>query len=143
MMIKLNWGHKLVICMISFMAFVAILVASMMHEKVDLVENNYYEKGIKYDQEIASKTNADQYMDVKFDNSFLTLHNKKSNAVSGSVMFYRPSDENKDFTLPFDVVANRNTLIPVSALDKGLWNIKVYWTDDTGEHLIERELMLR
>jgi hypothetical protein len=48
---KLNWGHKLVFFTILFMLFIITMVVAISRQKVDLVDTNYYEKGIQYQDE--------------------------------------------------------------------------------------------
>lgn len=49
----MNWGTKIVIGMASFMAFIIVLATLMIRSNPDpLVDEDYYEKGLNYDQEI-------------------------------------------------------------------------------------------
>jgi hypothetical protein len=53
----MNWGTKLIIGMLLFMSFIVVLGVLMVRSDNDaLVETNYYEKGLNYDQEYAAKT---------------------------------------------------------------------------------------
>lgn len=49
----MNWGTKIIIGMVSFMAFIIVLGILMIRSNPDpLVDEDYYEKGLNYDQEI-------------------------------------------------------------------------------------------
>ena len=45
---KINWGHKLVFFMVVFMLFIVVLIYHISRQQVDLVDKNYYEKGITH-----------------------------------------------------------------------------------------------
>ena len=58
---KMNWGTKLVIGMGLFMAFIITLVVFMMRSgSDDLVDKDYYQKGIEYDKEYTRKNQVQQ-----------------------------------------------------------------------------------
>lgn len=47
----MNWGTKLIIGMALFMAFIIGLAVFMLNSNADpLVDKDYYEKGLKYDE---------------------------------------------------------------------------------------------
>ncbi len=128
--------------MILFMAFIVVLVTSMIKQNIDVVETNYYERGIKYQQEIDSREGAENLMSVSNDEHSLYLKTLNLQSVKGAVYFYRPSDMKKDFEVPFEMQSGELIAIPIDAIDKGLWNLKIKWNDSKGTHLIEKELML-
>ena len=49
---KINWGHKLVFFAASFMLFVMFMVYRISTQKIDLVDQNYYENGVAYQASI-------------------------------------------------------------------------------------------
>ena len=56
----MNWGTKLVIGMLSFMSFIVVLGVLMIGSTPDpLVDEDYYEKGLNYDQEMKLKKNQE------------------------------------------------------------------------------------
>ena len=137
---KLNWGHKLVIGMITFMLFIVLLVTNMMKQKIDLVESNYYDKGMKYQEELNTMQGADQRMRVAYANNALHLQLiRQQGEAAGTVLFYRPSDESKDFTLPFSVKGEEESIIPLTGVARGLWKVKLSWTDEEGAHALEKD----
>ncbi|RZM29342.1 MAG: hypothetical protein EOO88_05320 [Pedobacter sp.] len=49
----MNWGTKIIIGMAVFMAFILVLGIFMIRSNPDpLVDEDYYEKGLNYDQEL-------------------------------------------------------------------------------------------
>ena len=59
--IKWNWGTKLVIAIILFMGFIFVLVYLSTQNTIDLVERDYYPKGLKYQNRIEEIKNASMY----------------------------------------------------------------------------------
>ena len=48
---KINWGTKLVFFALLFMTFIVTMVVIISRQDVPLVEEGYYEKGIRYQDE--------------------------------------------------------------------------------------------
>jgi len=130
---KISWGTGIVIAIVVFMVITVATVIFMMNQDVDLVSEDYYEKGIKYQQQI-DKENRSQNLkeNVKmewtgnmFEISFPEEYDSQS--ITGEILFYRPSDSKKDFKLPLSLT-DRNQVIPVSGLQKGLWRVQLNWS---------------
>ncbi|WP_256004617.1 MULTISPECIES: FixH family protein [Pedobacter] len=52
----MNWGSKIIIGMALFMSFIILLGIMMVRSTPDpLVDEDYYEKGLNYDQELRVK----------------------------------------------------------------------------------------
>lgn len=129
---KISWGTGIVIAIVIFMAITVATVIFMMNQDVDLVSEDYYEKGIKYQQQIDKESRSQNLKEnVKmdwtgnmFEISFPEEYDNQS--ITGEILFYRPSDSKKDFKLPLSLT-NRNQVIPVSELQKGLWRVQLNW----------------
>ncbi|MGZ4076494.1 MAG: FixH family protein, partial [Bacteroidia bacterium] len=100
---KIGWGTKIAILYISFALLMGTMVAMCMHQKDDLVSEDYYEKELVFQNKIDETNNAnalnekikhfitDENMELKFPSVF------KDKKVSGEILFFRPSDASKDF----------------------------------------------
>ncbi len=98
--IKWNWGTKLVIAIILFMGFIFVLVYLSTQNAIDLVERDYYPKGLKYQTRIEEIKNASIYHDrfnIKRENNQMVLSIPLIDADSGSIVFFRPSNQLLDF----------------------------------------------
>ncbi|MFN4082365.1 MAG: FixH family protein [Bacteroidia bacterium] len=147
---KLNFGTGLFIGAVMFMIFVVVMVVKIMQADVPLVEDNYYEKGIKYQQTIDNSFYDDKLniklTEEKFKNSVkkLLLFNKstKGDTIFAKAKFYRPSDKNKDFSI--DVMLADTIYFPfdVSKFEKGLWRVKLFYnTADNKEYFNQQEFI--
>ncbi len=143
---KLNWGHKLTIFTVLFMLFITSMVYYMMKQDVQLVEKNYYEKGIKYQDEInkhaATKglDNAIQFDQNKNEILFITA---MSGNIAGTMKFYKASDSKLDFDIPFTLNDEGKFIYNVSALQKGLWKITFEWKVGEQAMAVEKEIMIK
>jgi len=129
---KISWGTGIVIAIVIFMAIIIATVIFMMNQDVDLVSSDYYEKGIKYQEQIDMENRSQRLKDnVKmewsgdlFEISFPDEFHDQT--LSGEIFFYRPSDSKKDLRLPLNLT-DLKQYIPVQGLEKGLWRVKLNW----------------
>lgn len=132
---KLNWGHKLVFFTVAFMLFIIAMVYKISTQKVELVDENYYENGIRYQEEI-NKYNASRdtkhVIDFSLTTHELTFQTLAKNTISGEMHFYRPSDSKLDFVKSFSVDSIGKHVFSTAALKKGPWKVTYEWkTKDT------------
>ncbi len=126
-----NWGHKLVFFMVLFMLFIGFMIYRISMQQVDLVDTNYYERGVKYQDELNKYTEAQVLKpQVKFDETTgaLAFTVEGSQAVTGTLTIYRPSDAKMDFTVPFTTDSARSFTYRTASMPKGLWKATFEWT---------------
>lgn len=136
---KISWGTGIVIAIIIFMTITVATVIFMMNQDVDLVSDDYYEKGIKYQQQIDMENRSQRLKEnVKmewtgnmFEISF--PEDYVNHTITGEILFYRPSDSKKDFKLPLSLM-ERIQFVPVQGLEKGLWRVQLNWILDNKEN---------
>jgi nitrogen fixation protein FixH len=132
----MNWGHKIIIVFIVFAAGLLTLVTKSMRTRIDMVTPDYYGEELKYQQVIDGKQNAAALsMPVSIaqaeNDIVITFPNElRQQALTGKVIFYRPSDSGKDldFSLQSDNAGRQ--LISKRLLTKGQYKIKVQWNMD-------------
>lgn len=138
---KFNWGKGIILTCGVFITGILVMVTISMTKNVDLVTPNYYEKEIKYQEEINRLNNTNNLKDsVKFDISESIINIRfpaatGNSIINGDVNFYRPSDLKKDFKVPLSVDSNFETAIDISSIEKGLWRVKVTWNMDGVDYL--------
>ena len=114
-----------------------------MNQKVDIVTDNYYEKELKYQEQLdkvartrALKesfeiTNTGKELIIKFPN--LPDKNQSKDLIS----LYRPSDDSKDVKIPVLTDTSRTQVVSVDRLVKGYWKVKINWTSGGSEYYYE------
>lgn len=139
---KISWGTGIVIAIIIFVVLVLVQTIYLMNQKVDLVEEDYYKKGIEYQKDIdVQKKTSELSEQVRFDfnGQFLIIsfpENLSDNKISGEILFYRPSDSGLDIKLPLQT-DSLSQIIPVSNLKKGFWRLKLRWQYDGQDYYDE------
>ena len=143
---RLNWGHKLVFFTVLFMLFISTMVFYMYNQHVELVEANYYEKGINYQSEI-DKRIAIKGLDqaIKFDSvkNELVFETAMGGNITGVLKFYRPSDSKMDKQIPFTLNEEGRFAYNVSSLAKGPWKFTFEWKVGTQAMAVEKEITLK
>ncbi|MEJ5262559.1 MAG: FixH family protein [Ignavibacterium sp.] len=139
---KPSWGTGIVIAIIIFVIVVLAQTFYLMNQKVDLVEEDYYKKGIEYQKNIdVQKKSSELSEPVKFsfDGQYLIINFPKKlsdKKISGEILLYRPSDSGLDIKLPLST-DSLSQVIPVSNLKKGFWRVKLKWQYDGQDYYDE------
>jgi nitrogen fixation protein FixH len=125
------------------------MVGISMTKDVDLVANNYYEKEIKYQEQIdlLKKTNGltenakIEIAEGGINITFPEASDMKS--IKGFVNFYRPSDSKKDFTIPVTLDENGMMKIGNDKLTKGLWKVRLSWESSGEKYFTEQTIIIQ
>ncbi len=145
---KISWGTGIVIAIIIFVVLVLVQTIYLMNQKVDLVEEDYYKKGIEYQKDIdVQKKTSELSEQVRFDfnGQYLIVNfpeNLSDNKISGEILFYRPSDSGLDIKLPLQTDSLRQ-IIPVSNLKKGFWRVKLRWQYEGQDYYDESSFIIQ
>ncbi len=138
----MNWGYKIFLSLAVFMiAIVAAGVYMVSNDSDTLEEEDYYEQGLNYDSAYEKKKNVLDFneepsISVRNDTLYIVF---KAENNKGKLTFRKPSDKNQDKELPFQSVS-RLYQLPVSAFEKGLWNLYIDWKTDGKQFLVEKDI---
>ena len=145
MKIKLNWGWGIFLTIVIFMGIIVTIVAFMMNREVDLVTDRYYDKEIKFQQQIDKEKRTaalNENIKIAYSGNSVTVSFPKNYKPDGELYFYRPSNLHKDFKIPINVNNDFDQLVDISKLDRGLWKLKIEWSSDKNQYYFEKTLML-
>jgi len=141
----MNWGTKLVTAMALFMVFIIGLSMKMIFsEKDDLVDKNYYEKGLNYDHDYQRKQNV---LNDKAE-PLITLSPGQlqvlfSKPVKGTLRLSHPSDNNKDKAFKIELKDNEPLVLPLDELNgKGQWRLSAEWESEGRQYLFEKYVFI-
>jgi nitrogen fixation protein FixH len=146
---KINWGGGIVIGMILFIGFIMFMVITMLTNKEydhDLVTEGYYEKDLKYQQEIDAEENTNRLSEkitgkrVPEGWQLIFPEEIDPDKIKGNVFLYRPSNKRLDFNIPI-VISNAQLLIPDERLLDGRWNITVDWEYEGGHYMYKESIV--
>jgi len=136
----MNWGTKIVIGIAIFMAFIISLGYVMFQKNTEDPEDNYYEKGIHYNQEYDKEKNVTQKNQPILSLSNDSLRLLFSTPSTGAITFIRPANQKIDFKISFNTNSNNSMIIPIQHLKRGLWEIQIEWGN--GSYLYKQDLMI-
>lgn len=131
----------------SFMSFILYLVISMTTSKDfnhDLVTEEYYKQELTFQQKLDKETNAQSLVNniitEKTDEGILISFPEDMDpaAINGSIFLYRPSNKEKDFTIPVELSAHQ-VLIPARHFENGRWNIEIDWSYEAETYFYKKE----
>jgi hypothetical protein len=139
----MNWGTKLLIGMGSFMAFIITLTVLMIRSgSDDLVDKDYYQKGIEYDKDYARKSQMQKDQaepEISIGDSIRIVFNKP---MTGTVRFLHPSDTKKDRIVSLNSGIGKKIALPLSDIAEGHWKLIIEWKSDAKEYLFEKNITI-
>ena len=142
---KWNWGWGILLSIVLFMAIIVVIVVSMMNREVDLVTDKYYDKEIKYQQQIDKEKRTAELSKkivVNYTGNYVNITFPKDEKPTGDLYFYRPANLHKDFKVPINPDKNFSQVLDVSKLDRGLWKLQISWSVNNNDYYTEKILML-
>jgi hypothetical protein len=142
------WGFGVWLLYISFVVFVLGCIAFVAFRRYDLVEPDYYEKGLEYQKQLGKiqPTAADSPV-ISYDEitHILTLSFSKEGAASidsGSILFFKPSDAQQDFRVKMNLDNIKRQQIDDKRLGKGFWRLKIDWFSEGKNYYYEDVLLV-
>jgi hypothetical protein len=148
MKIKFNWGTGIFIFIGLFLLVNAFVIYISFEQKYDLVEEEYYPQGLEYQKQINRFANANSLhgkieIEEAADGLLISYPDDlKGKNVKGQVVFFRPSDEDADFSdsIKFDTAMQQH--ISLQKILKGKYIAKFFWTMDGKEYAHEKAVRL-
>ena len=146
---KFNWGWKIAILYSGFVIFMLFLGYEASKDKVELVSENYYDEELKYQSHIDKMALTDS-LHVKPEwqvkgNQIAMLfpdNNGKEN-IKGNIHFYCPSNEKRDFTLPFTATPDQQLSISSDKLHQGTYKMQIDWHQGRSDFYTEGVVTVR
>ena len=143
----MNWGNRILLLYLAFVALIITLVVISISQKVDLVAPDYYAKELKVESEIVKMKNEAALVEkpkVSLSNdqlliSFPAAFNDKK--ITGSVLVYKPSDANADYTQAIDAIKGEVN-IATQNFSAGMRKVKIDWKVDSLYYLTESVVVI-
>ena len=139
------WGKGIAATYIIFVIVTLSMTYAMMTKDVDLVSTNYYEKEIKYQDQINKINNTKKLAEgLKFELTpgAVVFTFPKLGDITGEYTFYRPSDSKKDFKIKIKADKDNKQAIDVSTFQKGYWKVKIEWKSGGVEYYNEEQIII-
>ena len=127
-----------------FISFIVTLGVLMIRsDSDDLVDTDYYEKGIGYEKDYIRKSQ------VETDRAQPTITSNGSLKIvfvrpaAGCVKFIYPSDKKMDKILGMKSNTDNLVELPLAQMAKGHWKLLLEWESDEKAYLYEKEIMIK
>ncbi len=143
----MNWGHKIIVVYVLFIAGMGFLAYKASTQNKDLVTEDYYAKELVYQQKIDQTKRASALtapVKILMINNELTINFPKDFAtkqVKGDAVLYCPSDEKKDMQKIFTVTDSAVGII-VPANYHGLYYVKINWEVEGVSYYHEEKIVI-
>lgn len=131
---KLHWGTGIAIFYCCFVAAMVFMVIKSSQNSIHLVQENYYQKDLDYEQFRSKRQNATK-LSVPISIEYLSANHaiqitfpKNMKTAKGKLTFFRPSNKYYDKTVELELNENAEMSIPVDrSLPKGKWRVQIDW----------------
>lgn len=148
MKIKFNWGTGIVIAMIVMVSGMIFLVSIALRQDYDLVEDDYYQKSVDYQQHIEQVKNTDALAEkIKFEQTANSLILKFPQVAavsdySGEIHFYSPVEADLDETVKLKLDEQFSQTISLTHLKSGRYTVKIDWKAANVAYYQEYEIIV-
>ncbi|GJQ32426.1 MAG: hypothetical protein HBSAPP04_12650 [Ignavibacteriaceae bacterium] len=146
---KLNWGHWIAIVLGVFLVLNVIMVIFTFSQDVELVTDNYYEKELKYQDELGKMNKALALPDslkMSMDRFELNISYPQSllkNKLVGTIHLYRPDQRKFDYDVDVKYDDSGRQTINMSGKAPGKWKISISLNDGEHDYLFKDVIFLQ
>jgi hypothetical protein len=143
----MNFGVKITVLYLSFVALILTLVFMCFGQKVELVSKDYYAQEIAFQDKINAVNNEKSLIgsinhSVIGNEIVLTIDSTLlSNDFEGTVVFFRPSDSSKDVKLKMNF-NNYTQVINGSSLIHGVYKLQLAWVTNNIKYFKEEVIFI-
>ncbi len=147
MKLKINWGGGIVIAIVVMVTFMLVLVFIATQTDYHLVDKDYYQKAINYQEQIDKIANANsltEKVSFEYNNEHLKLQfpaNFKEDNLEGKIKLYNPVNDKYDLSLTLKTDSNLSQLVSLEKLPKGRYKVKLDWVANETPFYQETEIM--
>jgi hypothetical protein len=143
-----RWGFLTAAFYIVFVIVMVSVVVWSTGHRVDLVDEDYYDKELAYQDHIdkLDRTNRlkkqpeitynEDLIVVKFPDEFEYYE------INGKINYFRPSDKDLDFTEHFEPDSSNIYARDSYGMAKGWWRIKLDWEAGDSTYYNEQEIFI-
>jgi nitrogen fixation protein FixH len=127
---KISWPTGIVIAFVLFCSFMIGFTIYSTQNKNELVDKDYYSKELRYQEVINHKANLEalgEVISLEINEQYLVfrLPELLKTADSGSVDFYRPNDQRRDFEIDWKAFTAADFKVSADELGTGRWVITI------------------
>jgi len=131
----MSWGYRVIIILVVFVAGIVSMVYISMRQTNEVIDANYYEQEMKYQSVIDAKKNLHALTDtvaIQTAEGYVQIHFPESTTTqldSGNIQFMRLSDSKGDKLIQMKEESGSLYKIPATSFPKGLYKVKIEWSN--------------
>jgi hypothetical protein len=142
------WPWAIILVFVVFISGTISLVVMACSQKVDLVSADYYEQEIKFQRHIdqldrTHRLAGNAAVAYEPDSRRIRIvlpSEARAGAITGRVQLYRPSAAGLDRQFKLEANAEGVQFLDASALQRGLWKVRVSWTVGSTEYFLDQSI---
>ncbi len=140
--------YGIILFFVLLLCGIATVLAIALTHRESMVSDNYYERELKFQEQIDSTARAQQSgatirMDAAAGKLWLAVPAQQvAQQFSGSIEFYRPSSPALDTQLPFTPGTDGAQAVDLSKLVPGRWDVHVTWSAGGKQYYLEQKLAI-
>lgn len=144
----MNFGVKITVLYLSFVALILTLVFMCFGQKVELESKDYYAQELKFQDKINAINNeknlnssithviGDNQIVLTIDSSLITKD------FTGTINFFRPSDSSKDLNVKMNFL-NNTQVIDSKSLIHGAYKLQLSWVSNNTNYFKEEVIFIK
>lgn len=146
--IYMNWGHKITIVIVVFLAGMLGMVYFASIQNNEMIDDHYYQKELEYQDVIDAKQNlinisSDNLVSQTMMEVTVTLPvGTFEKLEKGNIELLRNDSQSKDVQLAIEPNGWNVRTIPKSSLSKGIYKVRMGWTNDGKEYYKEESVFV-
>lgn len=144
----MNWGWKITLVYLGFVAMILTLVFKANKESIDLVAPDYYAQELEYqgrNDAINRTKRLSHPIEVQSDTRGVRVQfpdEVRELSPTGEVRFFRPSDSSLDKVFPLLLNDNSAFFLPHGMLLGGYYLIQVRWVMNSEDYYFEESIFI-
>lgn len=138
----MNWGYKIALVYLGFVALIITMVFRTCGEKTDLEYSDYYQREVNYQTQINSSTaliNSGLQPEVIVSSAQVEIQIPDSLCAEpfrGTVELHRTNDAALDVACELSSI-QQGAIVPIGKLVAGLYDVRLNWSSNGSTYYYE------
>jgi hypothetical protein len=134
---RFHWGKGVLCVIVLFVLGVAAMVFTAFTNRVDLVSDDYYQRGVQYEEHLTVLRRSEAMADsVVIEACPGGIEIRFSRGVTrrlseGRIVLYRPSNRRLDRILSVALDSAGHQRVPMLPRDAGMWRVQLSWVAES------------
>ncbi|MFA5327240.1 MAG: FixH family protein [Prolixibacteraceae bacterium] len=143
---KFNWGTGIVLALLIMVSGMIYLVSIAVRQDFDLVDKDYYQKSVNYQQHIEKVRNTESLAEkIRFEQTTDSLkilfpNLGESKDYKGEIHFYSPVAEKRDTSVTVKPDTGYAQRIAMKKMRNGRYEVKIDWSVNKTEYYQEEAI---